>query len=67
MTKTVSKVVVYFTDGTFQEVGGNFFGGGGGSPEPFKPFDNDGVPYDRPGKIGTWPFPPDGTGITIVD
>jgi hypothetical protein len=75
MTKTVSKVVVYFTDGTYQEVGGNFFGGGGGiqpfnpAPRkdiPFTPVDIE-DPYVYPGKTGVWPWPPDHIGTTIVD
>lgn len=66
--KQVSKVVVYFTDGTYQEVGGNFFGGGGGgAPTPFQPQESLPDIWKKPGEIGKWPFPPDGTGITIVD
>ena len=70
MTKQVSKVVVYFTDGTYQEVGTGWYGqGGGGLPSPFNPAPKKPVPdiYEQPGEIGKWPFPPDGTGITIVD
>lgn len=72
MTKQVSKVVVYFTDGTCEEVGNTFFGGGGGV-QPFNPAPKKPIPaipddpYVWPGEIGKWPYPPDGTGVTIVD
>jgi hypothetical protein len=78
MTKQVSKVVVYFTDGTYQEVGTGWYGqGGGGLPSPFNPAPKkpipaipEGIPEDPyvwPGETGKWPSPPFGTGVTILD
>jgi hypothetical protein len=73
MNKEVAKIVIYYTDGTYQEVQAI------AAPKPYTgirgPFEaqpaTEPLPnpddYYYPGKIGTWPHPPADTGIKIVD
>ena len=79
--KQVKKVVIYYTDGTYQEVDAAIAGGGGGSPMPYQgpvkrtpvkpveivPFEEQPYPWKLPGEAGKWPYPPYDVGTTIVD
>jgi hypothetical protein len=68
MNKQISKVVIYYADGTYQEVGTGWYGQGIGIAPAQRvdpPFGED--VWKTPGEAGKWPFPPDDIGTKIVD
>lgn len=81
MTKQISKVVLFYTDGTFEEVKaeapvkysppkGPFIAQPAIEPIPSDPYIFPNDPSDGwkfPGEVGKWPFPPPDIGIKILD
>jgi hypothetical protein len=72
--KQIKKVVVYYTDGTYEEIE-SAKGGGVGTPTPFKPtkespttpvIPDNPWPWGIPGEAGKWPYYP-GRQPSIVD
>jgi hypothetical protein len=64
MNKQISKVVIYYADGTYQEISNNWFAQGS---FPKDPLVSESDIWKNPGEAGKWPFPPDGIGTRIVD
>jgi len=71
--KQIKKVVVYYTDGTYEEI--ESAKGGVGTPTPFKPakespttpvIPDNPWPWGIPGEAGKWPYYP-GRQPSIVD
>lgn len=74
MNKQISKVVIYYADGTYQEVSNNWFSQGSfpfvaepsKDPSPSEPYVLPDI-WKNPGEAGKWPYPPADTGISILD
>lgn len=70
MTKKVTKVVVYFDDGTYQELAAGISLVPFGIPDEVDPYIGKQYPPfvpEIPGEIGKWKWPGPDIGTTVVD